>query len=119
MAHFAKINLNNKVTQVNVVSNEVITDANGNEVEQLGIDFLEEQTGYPNWVQCSYNKNFRGNYPSKGYIWDSENEIFWPPQPYPSWTKNLETKQWDPPVARPNGDIGNHKWDEENQSWNT
>ena len=102
MAHFAKINFNNIITQVNVINNSVITDENGNEQEQLGIDFLEQQTGYPNWIQCSYNKNFRGNYPSKGFIWDSENEIFWPPQPYKSWTKNMETLQWDPPVPRPN-----------------
>ena len=117
MAHFAKIDFNNKVTQVNVVNNEVIVDKNGDEVEQKGIDFLEELTGYPNWVQCSYNKNFRGNYPSKGYIWDSANNMFFPPQPYPSWTKNLETARWEAPIAKPIEDMSDSKWNEENQTW--
>ena len=40
MAHFAKLGKGNIVEQVVVVNNEVITDANNKEQEQLSIDFL-------------------------------------------------------------------------------
>ena len=40
MAHFAVLDESNIVTQVLVVSDDVITDENGVEQEQLGIDFL-------------------------------------------------------------------------------
>ena len=46
MAHFATIdNSTNKVINVEVVNNAVITDSDGNEQEQLGIDFLEQIHG--------------------------------------------------------------------------
>ena len=40
MAHFAKLDENNVVTQVVVVNNAVITDENDQEVESLGVNFL-------------------------------------------------------------------------------
>ena len=40
MAHFATLDESNIVTQVDVVANDVILDDDGNEQEQLGIDFL-------------------------------------------------------------------------------
>ena len=44
MAHFAKLDEYNTVTEVVVVNNNVIT-VNGNESEQLGIDFLTNLFG--------------------------------------------------------------------------
>ena len=44
MAHYAKLGLNSKVISVLVVDNDDITDENGNEVEQLGIDYLTKGT---------------------------------------------------------------------------
>ena len=57
MAHFAKLNSNSEVVEVHVVNNDVITDANGQEQEQLGIDFLNNLHKTPNdiWKQTSYN----------------------------------------------------------------
>jgi hypothetical protein len=40
MAHFAKIGLNSKVTEILSVNNNVLLDADGNESEKNGIDFL-------------------------------------------------------------------------------
>ena len=41
MAHFATIdNTTNNVIRVEVINNAVITDSDGKEQEQLGIDFL-------------------------------------------------------------------------------
>lgn len=71
MAHFAQIDENNIVQQVLVVVNEVITDQNGNESEQLGIEFLKGlYGGHTEWVQTSYNSTFRKNYASSGYTYD-------------------------------------------------
>ena len=42
MAHFAKLDSDNKVIHVSVVNNSDITDADGNESEELGIEFLRK-----------------------------------------------------------------------------
>ena len=55
MAHFAKLGINGQVIKVQVVDDNVCKDADGNENEQIGIDWLEDLTGWPLWKQCSYN----------------------------------------------------------------
>ncbi len=45
MAHFAKIDRTGPVVDVVVVDDAVLTDEEGNEVEQKGIDFLTELVG--------------------------------------------------------------------------
>lgn len=62
MAYYAKLGLNSKVIAVLSVNNDVITDADGNEIEQLGVDFLHDLYNYPFWVQTSYNATIRKNY---------------------------------------------------------
>ena len=47
MAHFAKLGLNSKVIEVVAVSNDIITDSDENENEQLGIDYLNKLYSYP------------------------------------------------------------------------
>lgn len=86
MAHFAQLDKNNNVLQVVVVSNDNIKDEQGNEVEQIGIDFckqlfaptLGENT---KWVQTSYNKNFRDLYAQPGFIYDPIQDKFVNPHP--------------------------------------
>jgi hypothetical protein len=58
MAHYAQLDENNVVTQVIVVSNDVLID-NGVERGELGVQFCESHFG-GKWVQTSYNGNFRG-----------------------------------------------------------
>ena len=55
MAYFAKLNLDNIVTEVNSVHNDVLKDADGVEQEALGITFLTEFSGSNLWKQTSYN----------------------------------------------------------------
>lgn len=100
MAHFAKV-VEGQVERVTVVSNEVMLDSEGIEQESLGQAFLNEHFGSANWVQCSYNYNIRGIYPSKGDYYDSVNDIFHKAQPFPSWTLNLTTGQWEAPLPLP------------------
>ena len=57
MAHFAKIGMNGKVIQVTTMSNEVMKDDQGNEVEANGQQWLERHNNWPSqmWIQTSYN----------------------------------------------------------------
>ena len=117
MAHFCKLGVGNIVEQVVVVNNEVITDNDGNEQEQLGIDFLNNLYGTRDvWKQTSYNGNFRKNYAGKGYTYDQERDAFIPPKPFNSWTLNEETCLWEAPTAYPD-DGKFYNWNEENQTW--
>ncbi len=116
MAHFAKIGLNNKVTDVQVVVNEVLHDSNGVEQENIGIDFLTKLTGWSLWRQTSYNGNFRKNYAGIGYTYDEDRDAFIPPQPFASWILNEETCLWEAPVVRPDEEK-NYKWNEETKQW--
>ena len=114
MASFAKIGLNGKVIEVLSVVNEVLHDANGVEQESIGIDFLTKLTGYPIWVQTSYNNNFRKNFAGIGHTYDEDRDAFIPKKPYNSWILNEDTCKWEAPVSMPTATL------EENQyySWN-
>ena len=116
MAHFAKIGMNNKVIDVCSVSNEELKDSEGNENEVVGVQFLERHTGYPNWVQTSYNKTFRSNYAAIGGTWDEENDRFVHPKPYPSWVLDEDTADWKAPSDKPDDDKF-YRWDEPSKSW--
>jgi hypothetical protein len=115
MAHFAKLNENNNVLAVHVVNNDVIT-IDGNESEQAGIDFLTSLHGHTLWKQTSYNGNIRKNYAGIGFTYDAGRDAFIAPQPYPSWTLNETTCQWEAPVAYPT-DGKRYGWFEPNQQW--
>ncbi len=114
MAHFAKLDDNNIVIDVNVVNNEVLDPDNE---ENSGIAFLTSWSGgYLNWKQTSYNANFRKNYAGIGYSYDPDRDAFIPPKPYSSWTLNEFTCKWDPPTPHPeDGRI--YQWIEEDLNW--
>lgn len=102
MAHYAELNENNEVIYVAYLDNELITDKNGNEVEQLGIDHLHLHQGSDRrWIRTSYRNNFRGKYAGIGYIYREDLDLFTLPQPYPSWTLNTSTAEWEPPIPKP------------------
>jgi hypothetical protein len=80
MAHFAKIE-DNIVTQVIVVNNEVLENKEFPESEPIGIAFCKELYGEDTqWVQTSYNANFRGRFAGLGMIYDPELDEFRSPQ---------------------------------------
>ena len=114
MAHFAKISDDETVLEVIVVGNDVLLDADGVEQEQLGKDFCQNLFG-GTWVQTSYNKNFRKRYASIGGKYDSTNNVFLFPQPYPSWTLDGEY-EWQPPTPYPSDGKG-YLWSEESGGW--
>lgn len=115
MAHFAKIDDNNIVTQVVVVNNDNCLDENGIESEAVGTAFCESTFG-GTWKQTSYNGNIRKNYAGIGFSYDPELDAFVAPKPFPSWVLDVETATWQAPVAMP-GDANLYQWNEETLSW--
>ena len=117
MAHFAHLNETNQVIRVSVVNNDVITDSDGNEQEQLGVDFLTQLNSGLGWYkQTSYNGSFRKNYAGVGFTYDSTRDAFIPPQPFNSWTLNEDTCIYEAPVPYPTDDLM-YTWDEDTTSW--
>ena len=107
MAHFAKLDANNIVTQVIVVSNDDTADSSGIETESIGVAFCQKLVGADtNWKQTSYNGNIRGNYAGIGMTYMTNvatlgvgsTDIFINTQPYASWTVGVGTATWYPPA---------------------
>lgn len=120
MAHFARLDTANTVTEVIVISNDVINNLPFPESEPIGIEFCRSLYGQDtNWAQTSYNSSFRYNYAGIGYTFNKNagtNGAFIAPQPYPSWVLDTSTYQWTPPVPYPNnGQL--YAWNEETTSW--
>ena len=115
MAHFAKLDENNVVTQVIVVDNKDTSDASGVEKEHIGAAFCERLFG-GEWKQTSYNGNMRKNYAGIGFTYNANIDAFVPPQPFASWILNNDTAQWEAPVAMPD-DGQMYTWNEETTSW--
>jgi len=125
MAHYAQLDENNKVIQVIVVGDSDTCDANGVEMESIGVAFCQRLFG-GTWKKTSYNTMagehnnggtpFRGNYAGLGYTYDATNDVFYGPQPYPSWTISAPSWTWTAPVAMPT-DGKMYSWDEDTKSW--
>ena len=121
MAHFAKINESNIVTQVVVVN-----DSDGNN-DTDGQNFLNNlfKTTHT-WKKTSYNTYgnthrlggtpYRKNFASIGFTYDSSRDAFIEPKPYNSWTLDETTCLWESPVAYPS-DGKSYDWDEDNRQW--
>ena len=78
MAHFARIE-NNIVREVIVVNNEVLENKPFPESEPIGIAFCKSLYGADTeWLQTSYNGNFRGKYAGTGMIYNPELDEFDP-----------------------------------------
>lgn len=119
MAHYAKcLNIDN--TTKFYVEQVIVADA----------DFIATQPG--KWVQTSYNTKgnvhygpdgqpdggiaLRGNYAGVGYTYDIVKDVFYAPQPFPSWVLNESTWLWEAPVPMPT-DGKMYRWDEPTLSW--
>lgn len=106
MAHFAEIDKNNVVIRVLVVDNSL---------EHRGADFLANDLNLGgDWIQTSYNNNFRKQFAGVGFTYNSDADVFIAPQPYLSWLLD-ENYDWQPPIPMP--DEGFWRWDEDSLSW--
>lgn len=116
MAHFAKV-VKGRVQRVIVAEPEFFET------------FVDSSPGM--WLQTSYNTRggvhygpdgqpdagvpLRGNYAGVGYVYDAANDVFYPPQPYSSWTLGADWL-WHAPVPAPH-DGKLYQWDEAGQNW--
>jgi hypothetical protein len=119
MSHYAKVN-NGIVITVIVAEADFFTNGH----------FIDTSPGQ--WIQTSYNTRggihydsngqpdggiaLRGNYAGIGYIYDQVNDVFYPPQPYPSWTISSPNWTWTPPTPYPT-DNNFYNWDETTKTW--
>jgi len=106
MSHFAKV-VDGKVIEVIVAEQDFIDNLDGT------------------WIQTSYNTHgnqhpegrpLRVNYAGIGFTYDDTNDVFYAPQPYPSWSLNNTTWLWEAPTPMPT-DGKLYMWDEETLNW--
>lgn len=119
MAHFAELDSNNVVIDVVVVHNNILHNEELGEVEQKGIDFLNQTLRNSIWKQTSFNSSIRGHFAGIGFTYNEELDVFIPPPRFESWTTlNTETFMYEPAVGMPEYVFGyRNKWDEDAQEW--
>lgn len=123
MAHYALIDENNIVLQVITGKDE------GEQRDGVDVNWEEWYRDFHGVADCkrtSYNTNanvhanggtpFRGNYAGEGYTYDTVNDVFLSPSPYPSWIVDTNTWSWKAPVDMPD-DGKDYDWDEEAGAW--
>ncbi len=96
MRYWAKV-LDNKVLKV-IVAEEEFFDT-----------FVDSSAG--EWIETT-----KDNYAGIGYTYDAENNAFYSPQPYPSWSLDKENFKWNTPTPFPE-DGHNYLWNEDNKEW--
>ena len=105
MAHYAKLGINSKVINVEVVANSDCQNADGVEDEEVGRQFLERIHNWPLWKKTSYN------------------DIFMPTKPYTSWVLNTAEARWQSPIgdapelSEDEKETHRYDWNESGQSW--
>jgi hypothetical protein len=111
MAHFAEIEQKTDpsgfttdqkwiVKRVVVVGNDIpvgLTTLGQNDMHVEGEEYCNKLFKGGTWKQTSYNHNFRHRFAGRGMVYD----VFYPQQPYASWTLNTTTWKWEAPVAYP------------------
>jgi hypothetical protein len=120
MAHFAQLDEKDIIIQVVVIANNDMIDDQGKEIEALGVAVCESVVGPGPWVQTSYHGNFRRRYAGLvlGTTYSVEHDAFILPQPYPSWTLDLnDPNDWVAPIPRPTDEGYWYDWNEEEQEW--
>ena len=119
MANFAQLDENNKVINIVVVSNDIMLDINGNEDEQLGIDFLKSMFGdNVTFIQTSITGKIRKRFACLGMIYEHSIDAFIEEKPYPSWHLDEELADWLPPIPKPGEPyVYDHLWNEELLQW--
>jgi hypothetical protein len=101
MSHFAQVQ-NGLVIQVLVIDQEVVDSG------LFGDPNMWIQTSYNTYGNVHYAPNtnprepdgeppLRANYAGIGYTYDPVNDVFYAPQPDPSYILNTSTWLWDPP----------------------
>ena len=78
--------------------------------EQEFVDTLAE-TGPGTWIEIA--PDVRAGI---GYHYNAELNAFYPPRPWDTWTLNIDTCSWEPPVAYPE-DGNMYRWNPAANTW--
>jgi hypothetical protein len=132
MASFAKVENNVVIKKVLNEQNEVVEEVRADNIVTDVIvadqEFIDSGAmGDPSlWVQTSYNTvggrhllggtPLRKNFAAIGYTYDRAKDAFIPPKPFESWSLDLDTCIWGPPIPYPN-DGKSYAWDEQLKNW--
>jgi len=95
--YFAQVDDNNIVTQV-IVAGQSFVDSLGGK-----------------WVETAMDGSIRANYAGISYTYDSVKDVFYAPQPFPSWTLD-DTFKWQAPTPYPTDGVM-YSWDEDKKDW--
>jgi hypothetical protein len=130
MAHFAKIDENNIVENVIVVSDEDCGYLEFPESEPIGQAFIASCGIEGNYKQTSYNTSgnqhsygkipFRANYAVIGGIYDQEYDVFYSQPTIKCATLDLDTFSWRLPLNTSTQSLEPNQrwiWNEETISW--
>jgi hypothetical protein len=105
--NWALLDVNNKVITVIVATPEVAA------TYPQAI-----QTYMPNAVTCVSAVGNSIVQAGIGDTYDTTNNVFITPKPYPSWILNPTTFIWEAPVAKPTAKAGSfYVWDEKTKNW--
>ena len=116
MAYFAQIGLNNKVISVTKIDDSIITDDANIEREDLGVDYLQQLTGWHIWKRTWKDGSQRYNFAGKGFTWDDDAEAFIPPKIFDNFILDTNTYKWIPPIPYPT-DGEHYVWDDKTNQW--
>jgi hypothetical protein len=92
--NFAKIDSENRVKSIHVVDYADCQDENGDISNTVGIAYLTKIHGHSVWQPVVGQVG-------RMYHYSVTHNLFYPPQPYPTWTLDEAAGKWDPPVAFP------------------
>ena len=123
MAHYAFINSSGIVTEVIPGKDEDVAAPEG--FDSWEAYYLTKRPDADACKRTSYNTlgnvhsdggtAFRGNFAGIGFSYDADNDVFYAPRPYSSWSLDSNWI-WQPPISYPGGPEGDgnaYIWDED------
>lgn len=113
MAHYAKINDENKVENVIVAEQDFIDTLEGRYIQtsyntHAGVHY-QPDTDIPSEDQ---SKALRKNFACVDMIYDEERDAFYTVRPFDSYVLNEDTCVWQPPLPKPDN-VKKWGWNEE------
>ena len=115
--YFAQIGLNTKIDDVTTIDSSLMTDINGVEHEQMGINFLKKVSNWDLLKQYWPDGSQRKNPAAKGHTYDETRDAFISPKPYPSFILNESSCRWEAPAGDPPDDDNRYVWNEDTKAW--
>ena len=125
MGHWARIDENNIVQEVIVIKEgELDTGAWGDKSKWIKTSYNTRNgkhyvpNDYQNYSEENpdQSKALRYRYAGVGMYYDATNDVFYDPQPFPSFILNKTTWTWEAPVQHPTDDKP-YRWNEDTKEW--